>query len=191
MKYIKAYLSLYLHPVRTLQTLKDDPQQMRYAFFALAVHILLAGGKQLYYHFTHVYPETRPFLPYPTDKVWLFSFYALVPTVLIQCIIFAGVATLLARLFNGRGTFEEQLALYSFAFPPVVALLIVGTFLLYEFGQVHHVLFTIYFVSIMLWESTLLVLSVKVTHGIRLIPALICSLMALVPSLLFSLTYLV
>ena len=82
----------------------------------MLVHSAVAGSKQLYLHLQQVPPVPGPWLRIPPERTWLCSLFFQVPTDLLQSVLFAGVVTLVARLFRGKGSFEGQFALYGFAF---------------------------------------------------------------------------
>ncbi len=189
MQFSRLFLTLYVRPRRTLRAVKGTGVRLDYAFASLLVHSLFAGAKQLFPHFSKVPVTFGPFLDYPSEKTWLYSFYAQLPVDIVQAVIFAGTVSLAARMFGGRGNFEGQFALYAIAYVPVNVLLIVGTWLLSAIGLSDSLVWTSYFVAVMAWNLSMIVLSVEVEQAIGTIRASACSAIGIVPTVLFALTY--
>ena len=143
----------------------------------------------LYLHLQQVPPVPGPWLRIPPDQTWLYSLLFQVPTDLLQSVLFAGVVTLVARLFRGKGSFEGQFALYGFAFPPVNVLLIVGTWVLSLLGLFGTPLWIGYFVVVLVWDLALIALSVKVEQDLGPVQTAVCFLAGVIPAALFSLTF--
>ena len=133
-KLAKLWLALLVRPSETLHAVKRDPAKLRYGLVSLLVHSAVAGSKMLYLHLQKVPPVPGPWLRIPVDRTWLYSLAFQVPVDLLQSVLFAGVVTLVARPYRGKGSFEGQFALYGFAFAPVNVLLIVGTWALSLLG---------------------------------------------------------
>jgi hypothetical protein len=172
-----------------LRAVKQDRARLRYGLVSLLVHSAFAGSKMLYLHVQQVPPVPGPWLRIPPDQTWLYSLVFQVPVDLLQSVVFAGVVTLVARLFRGRGSFEGQLALYGIAFPPVNVLLIVGTWALSLLGLFGTPAWIGYFVVVLLWDLALIALSVKVEQEIGPVQTMACFLAGVVPAVLFSLTF--
>ena len=176
-------------PYRTLQTIKDEEAKLRYALVSLLIHSVFAMSKQIFFHLQSASPEPTPWLRIPVERTWLYSFYLNLPVDVVQAVIFAGVVTLAAKLFKGKGSFEGQFALYAFAFVPVNVLLIVGTLMLTLLGLGDTPFWTGCFVLFLLWDLVLIALSVKVEQEIGLIPTLVCFVAGFCPTILFAFTY--
>jgi hypothetical protein len=157
----KLWLTLLTRPRETLRAVGQDPAKLRYGLVSLFVHSAVAGSKMLYLHLQQVPPVPGPWLQVPPDQTWLYSLLFQVPVDLLQSVLFAGVVTLVARLFGGKGSFEGQFALYGFAFPPVNVLLIVGTWALSLRGLLGTPLWIGYFVVVLLWDLALIALSLR------------------------------
>ena len=188
-KLARLWLGLLVRPYKTLCVVKQDRAKLRYGLLSLLVHSAVAGSKMLYLHVQKVPPVPGPWLRIPFDRPWLYSLAFQVPTDLLQSVLFAGVVTLVARQFRGKGSFEGQFALYGFAFPPVNVLLIVGTWLLSLLGLFGTPIWVGYFGLVLTWYLVLIALSVKVEQELGLLPTLICFLSVVIPAILFSLTY--
>jgi hypothetical protein len=185
----KLWLALLIKPFETMRAVKRERAKLRYGLVSLLVHSAVAGSKMLYLHVHQVPPVPGPFLRIPTNQTWLYSLVFQVPVDLLQSILFAGVVTLIARLFRGRGSFEGQFALYGFAFPPVNVLLIVGTWVLSLLDLFGTPVWIGYFIVVLLWDLVLIALSVSAEQEIGPIQTLVCFLAGVVPAILFSLTY--
>lgn len=77
----------------------------------------------------------------------------------------------------------------GFAFPPVNVLLIVGTWVLSLLGLFGTPVWIGYFVVILLWDLALIALSVKVEQEIGPDQTAVCFLAGVIPTILFSLTF--
>jgi len=185
----KLWLALLVRPWETLCVVKRDRAKLRYGLVSLLVHSVVAGSKMLYLHLQQVPPVPGPWLRIPPDQTWLYSLLFQVPTDLLQSVLFAGVVTLVALLFRGKGSFEGQFALYGFAFPPVNVLLIVGTWVLSLLGLFGTPLWIGYFVVVLVWDLALIALSVKVEQDLGPVQTAVCFLAGVIPAILFSLTF--
>ncbi|MGD1996360.1 MAG: Yip1 family protein [Anaerolineae bacterium] len=189
MRFLKLFLSVITNPQKTLLQVKRDESRLGYAFLSLAVHSAFAMSKQLTFHLQSRHPEPEPWLRVATERTWLYSFYFNLPVDIIQAVIFAGVVTLAAKLFDGKGSFEGQFALYAFAFAPVNILFLYGAFALSLLGLDETLLWWAYFGVVLLWDLVLITLSVRVEQELKWGPALLCFVAGFAPAILLSLTY--
>ena len=102
----ELWLGLLTRPLEALRAVKQDPAGLRYGLVSLLVHSAVAGTKMLYLHLAQVPAVPGPWLRIPRDQTWLYSLVFQVPVDLLQSVLFAGVVTLVARPFGGKGSFE-------------------------------------------------------------------------------------
>jgi hypothetical protein len=187
--YLRLVGSLLLHPKKALTELKANEARLRLAVTSLLVHSAFAGAKQLYFHLRQVPVVPEPFLRIPTESGWLYSAIFQVPVDFAQAILFAGIVTLLAGLFGGKGSFKGQFSLFAFGFVPPVLFLIVGTFALSALGLGGTLVWWAYFVGVMLWDLVFIYLTVRVEQEVSVPAGMFCTLAGFASSLGLSLTY--
>jgi hypothetical protein len=185
--YFKLLLNLFFHPIATLTQVKASPYKFRYALYTILIFSSIAMTNMLNYHFAKLIPKPPMWISYPAGTEWLFSFLLMIPVALLGAILFAGIVQLGGYLFNGKGTFDSQLALYLFAFPPFFILLHIVKFIyfhMYRLSLAGPALFII-----MGLVYLMMMLSVKVEQKMDWGPTILLSLIGYVVGALFSLTY--
>ncbi len=187
--YLGLFGRVLISPVAALGELKAHPLRLRYAVVTLVLHCVIAIAKQLYFHFIGQPVAPPPFLALPERETWFWSAVFQFPTDFSQAILFAGTVTLLAPFAGGKGTVEGQFSLYAVAFiPPTIALML-GTLLLTWIVGTGAPLWTAYFIAVSLWILVMVCLAVRVEQQLSLRRAIPLALVALIPTLGLSLTY--
>jgi len=185
--YFKLLLKVFFYPMAALAQVKDSPVKFRYALYTIFLFSAIAMTNMLNYHFAKLIPQPPMWITYPKGTEWIFSFWLMIPVALLGAILFAGIVQLGGRLFDGKGTFDSQFALYLFAFPPYFILLHIVKFIYFQFYRLSlagpALLIIIGFVYIMM------MLSVKVEQKMKWLPTILLSLIGFSVSALFSLTY--
>lgn len=185
--YCQLLRNLFLHPIATLTQVKASPHEFRYGFYTILLFSAIAMTNMLNYYFAKLVPEPPMWITYPAGTEWLFSFWLMLPVALLGAILFAGIVQLGSRLFQGKGTFDSQFALYLFAFPPYFILLHLVKFIyfyLYRLSLAGPLLF----VSMGLVYMMML-LAVKVEQQMKWGPTILLSCIGYGVGALFSLTY--
>ncbi|MGD2251728.1 MAG: YIP1 family protein [Anaerolineales bacterium] len=180
---------MLVRPRSALRAVKNHDRLLVYAVVSLLVHSVVAVVKQLTFHFQNLPAQPPPFLRIPAEETWLYSTYLQIPVDFLTAIIFAGVVTLAAKLFKGKGSFEGQFGLYAVAFTPPMIITMVATFLLTLIGYGEHPIWLVVFAAGLAWVLSLIYLSVEVEHEIGIGGTAICTLAGFLPSIGFALTY--
>lgn len=110
------YLAAIRRPRRTFDTLLSESQRLRFGLLALAipatlytlVYVFLSAGGGAPSSFT-------PWLAIPAEVYYFYNRFLLAPSMFACWILAAGVAQLLSRLFSGKGSFEDNLAVLGFS----------------------------------------------------------------------------
>lgn len=185
--YIKMLLNVFLHPVATLNQLRNSSRKLRYGFYTLLIFSAIAMTNMLNYHSAGLTPEPPMWISYPPGTEWLFSFWLMIPVALLGAILFSGIVQLGSRPFGGTGTFDSQFALYLFAFPPYFILLHIVKFIyfyIYRLSLAGPALLVIMALVYMMMS-----LSVKVEQRLKWTPTILVSLTGYVVAALFSMTF--
>ena len=114
--FARYYAGTLLRPRRAFEALAADERGLRFGAAALGinaalytlVYVFLAAGGGAPSSFA-------PWLAIPKELYYQYDRFILAPSMLLCWIAAAGVAQLLARLFGGRGSFEQTLAALGFA----------------------------------------------------------------------------
>ncbi len=178
-----------VRPVAALGDLEAHPLRLRYAAGSLVLHSIIAISKQLYYHFIGQPVAPPPFLAIPERQTWLWSAVFQLPTDFCQAILFAGTVALLARFAGGKGTFEGQFSLYAFAFIPPTIVLMLGTLILAWVVGSGTPLWSAFFIAVSLWIVVTICRAVQVEQQVSPRRAIPLALVALIPTVGLSLTY--
>lgn len=189
MGYIRLFGSMLARPRSALRAAKNHDRLLIYAVVSLLVHSVVAVIKQLTFHFQSLPAQPPPFLRIPAEQTWLYSAYFQVPVDFLTAIIFAGVVTLAAKLFRGKGSFEGQFGLYAVAFTPPMIITMATTFLLTLIGHGEHPIWLVVFAAGLAWVLGLIYLSVETEQEISLGASVLCMLAGFFPSIGFALTY--
>lgn len=189
MGYIRLFGSILVRPRSAMRAIKNHDRLLVYAMVSLMVHSVVAVVKQLTFHFQNLPPEPPPFLRIPAEETWLYSAYFQIPVDFLTAIIFAGVVTLVAKRFKGKGGFEGQFGLYAVAFTPPMIITMATTFLLTLIGYGQHPIWLVVFAAGLAWVLSLIYLSVEAEQEISMGASLLCMLAGFFPSIGFALTY--
>lgn len=109
------YKGLFLRPTTTFRELLVDDRRVKFGFFAVLIPAIAytlfyimasnAGGA----------PSTfKPWLALPIANYYYYDIFLVAPSMLLCWIFSSGVVHLFARLFSGKGTFEDTVTVIGF-----------------------------------------------------------------------------
>lgn len=107
------YKGTILHPQKTFEALIRDERQLRFAFGAVLVMAVLYTFVYVFLIFGGGQPF-KPWLDIPLDDYYRYNVFFCAPSMFLGWILAAGVVQLISRLFSGKGTFEQTLAVMGF-----------------------------------------------------------------------------
>jgi hypothetical protein len=111
--FLNYYLNTFNSPSKTFEKLLNCKHKMRYAFYAVAIQIIVYT---LVYVFL-VMGEGRPFKPWlniPPENYYRYNRFLLAPSLLFAWILAAGVVQLSCKSTAGKGSFEDTLCVLAF-----------------------------------------------------------------------------
>lgn len=110
------YLAAIRRPRGTFNSLMSDRHRLRFGVLAL---LIPATGYTLVYVFLSAgggAPSSfMPWLAIPAEDYFFYNQFLLLPSMFTCWILAAGVAQLLSRPFSGKGSFEDNLAVFGFS----------------------------------------------------------------------------
>jgi hypothetical protein len=109
------YFQAVVRPGRTFQALLADRRRLAFGLAALGISaalytvvyigLTIAGGAPTIFD---------PWLAIPKDVYFHADIFILAPSMFAGCLLAAGLAHLLSKLFGGAGSFDDTLALFGF-----------------------------------------------------------------------------
>lgn len=110
------YVGTILRPRRTFDALMADDRRLRFGLLALALNAALYELVYIFLTIGHGAPSSfKPFLNVTREHYYQYNRFWLIPSMVGACVLAAGVAQLLSRLFGGEGSFEDTLSAFGFA----------------------------------------------------------------------------
>jgi hypothetical protein len=109
--FLDFYLSAFLHPQRTFNQLVTDPRRVKFGVLFVTIPALLYIFVYIFLNHGGGAPSVfTPWLNIPKEVYYFYNRFLTAPSFYMSWILAAGVVQLLSRAFNGKGTFEDTLA---------------------------------------------------------------------------------
>jgi hypothetical protein len=109
------YLGTILHPRRTFDALMNDDRRLKFAFWAVSINAVLYTLVYIFLTIGNGAPSSfKPWLAIPSNVYYHYDRFLLAPSMFADWILVAGIAHLLSRLFQGKGSFEDTLSAFGF-----------------------------------------------------------------------------
>lgn len=109
------YVGTILQPSRTFEALLVDERRLRFGLYAILINAALYTLVYIFLSESGGAPSSfTPFLAIPKDLYYQYNRFFLAPTMLMCWILAAGVAQLVSRSFQGKGSFEDTLSVLGF-----------------------------------------------------------------------------
>ena len=110
-----VYLGVVRRPRATFDALMTDDRRLRLGALALSGNVALYTLVYVFLALGHGRPTVfRPWLAIDAESYYRWNVFLLAPSMVMSWILAAAVAQLFARLFGGKGTFEDALSVFGF-----------------------------------------------------------------------------
>jgi len=111
MTFFQYYFSAFLHPQRVLNQLAHDPRRTRFGILFITIPAVLYIFVYIFLNAGGGAPSVfTPWLNISKEHYYFYNQFLTAPSFFMSWIMAAGVVQLLSRLFNGKGSFEDTLA---------------------------------------------------------------------------------
>ena len=175
-------------PFETIEEVKKREKGMKFAFYSLFLFSALAMTNMMLYHLEGIYFDTPPpFVLIPWEWTWLTSFFLMIPIALLGAILFAGIVQLISRRFGGKGTFEDQFALFLFAYP--LSFIILHMVKLIGFIITRESIGGIFLFTFVILGFFITTIVVKIEQNMNWMPTILISILGYGLVAIFSMTY--
>ena len=191
--FMDYYIGTALTPRATFESLMMDERRVKFGIIAMAITIQLYALVYLFLSIGGAAPSIfRPWLAIPA-KVYHYSEYLSVPSLLMGWIVAAGVTQLLSRAYSGKGSFEDSLSALGFgvgiACLPSLAhdlpASLLGALRVIDLPNYeamlsgptiwHEIVMLLYSITLT-WCAVLFCIGIRATQGLRRGPAIIIGL---------------
>lgn len=107
------YWSAFIRPGQTFDALVSDKRMLKLGFTAVLIPAVLYTFVYIFLIFGGGQPF-KPWLDIPLDVYYRYNVFFCAPSMFLGWILAAAVVQVLSHLFNGKGTFEQTLAVMGF-----------------------------------------------------------------------------
>jgi hypothetical protein len=105
------YFSAFIRPQRTLNRLVTDSRRIRFGVLFVTIPAILYIFIYIFLNHGGGAPSVfTPWLNIPEETYYFYNRFLTAPSFYMSWILAAGVVQLLSRLFSGKGSFEDTLA---------------------------------------------------------------------------------
>ena len=109
------YLGVFIHPSETFRRLSGDERRLKFGLFSL---LIPAIGYTLFYIMAYKAgggPSTfKPWLAIPLENYFYYDIFLALPAYFLSLVTAAAIIQLLAKVFGGKGSFEDTLSVLGF-----------------------------------------------------------------------------
>lgn len=109
------YLGVFIHPSTTFRRLLNDKRRLKFGFCSF---LIPAIGYTLFYFMAYKSgggPSTfKPWLAIPIEKYFYYDIFLTLPVYFLCLVTTAAMLQLLAKVFGGKGSFEDSLSVLGF-----------------------------------------------------------------------------
>jgi hypothetical protein len=109
------YSGVFLHPSVTFRSLLNDERRLKFGLFSFLVPAI---GYTLFYIMAYNAgggPSTfKPWLAIPIEKYFYYDIFLTLPTYFLCIVTAAAMLQLLAKVFGGKGSFEDSFTVLAF-----------------------------------------------------------------------------
>ncbi len=109
--FLDFYYSAFIRPKRTFDRLVNDPRRVRFGVLFVTIPAVLYIFVYIFLNHGGGAPSVfTPWLNIPKEVYYFYNRFLTAPSFYMSWILAAGVVQLLSRLFKGKGSFEDTLA---------------------------------------------------------------------------------
>ena len=109
------YIGVFLRPSETFRRLLNDERRLKFGLFSFLVPAI---GYTVFYIMAYKAgggPSTfKPWLAIPLENYFYYDIFLTLPTYFLSLVTAAAMLQLLAKLFGGKGSFEDSLSVLGF-----------------------------------------------------------------------------
>jgi len=189
---------ILFHPAITLRCFLADPRRMPYGLYAVLIFAGLYSIASLVGYWLGRLPYGwEPFIKIPTQQFFLWQSIYLIPATLVSWIFYAGCIQLLSKPFGGKGGFEDTFALLGLTFFAFLLAMQLPDWIVdyalprsvFNSPMFYNFINPLRLIAGTIWIVVLHILAVQRAQALSLGKAAIVTLVAVVPYVLLTLTY--